>query len=295
MRIGAHAGVRGDGLLRRVAAAGLLRCVAVAALAASAGCASSYDLRQVRSDQKEVRGMLADLRVAVDKMQRQVATLEAEADQIQGRGRAGGRGTLTLADLEKRVAVVENRLKLIEQAQPAGAMGALPPGMAGEERPPGEIHGGTGEVASTPTATPARTGIDAAREDDALAAARADETFGRAFDSMRSGRYSEAIPQFREYLRKNPRSDYADDAQYYIGESYYSTRDYNRAILEFNEVLLKYPRGKRVPAALLRQATAFAELGDKVDARLILQKLVGEYPNTAEAARARELLQQMGE
>ena len=80
-------------------------------------------------------------------------------------------------------------------------------------------------------------------------------------DLLRRGDNGGAIQKLREFLRKSPKSDLADDAQYWIGEAYYANRDYNRAILEFNEVLLRYPKGDKVPAALLRQAMAFAELG----------------------------------
>ena len=55
--------------------------------------------------------------------------------------------------------------------------------------------------------------------------------------------------------------------------------------IAYNEVLVGSPKSDRVPAALLRQASAFAELGDKIDARLILQKLIQEHPSTPEAAR----------
>ena len=70
----------------------------------------------------------------------------------------------------------------------------------------------------------------------------------------------------------------------------FAQKDYNRAILEFNDVL-KYRRGDRVPAALLRQAQAFLEIGDKTDARLILQKLVNDHPNSEQAREARDRLQ----
>lgn len=267
----------------------------VASLLGISACATPYEVQQVRTDQKEVRGLLADLQVAVDKLKREVATLEADADQLQGRGR-GGRPATNINDLEKRVAIVENRLKLIEQSQPAGAMvPAAPtggtneqPGLQGEPPPPLPVM--------TASPTPARAADSAvARDEAALAGATVDEKYREAFATMRRGKPSEAVPQFREFLRKNPKSDFADDAQFYIGECYYSTKDYNRAILEFNEVLLKYPKGEKVPPALLRQANAFAELGDKVDARLILQKLVGEYPKSEEAARAKQLLEQMGD
>jgi len=266
-----------------------------ALLALSLGaCATPYEIAQVRSDQKEVRGILADQQVAVDKLKREVATLEADQSQIQGRGRSGQPPT-TISDLEKRIAIIENRLKLIEQSQPAGAGGQLnsapsvdQPGLEGAPPPPVAMS-------ATATPTPAKGSDTAARDEAALSGANVDPKYREAFLLMRNGKPSDAIPQFREFLRKNPKSDLADDAQYYIGECYYSTKDYNRAILEFNEVLLKYPKGDKVPPALLRQANAFAELGDKVDARLILQKLVGEYPKTDEAARAHQLLDQMGE
>jgi len=71
------------------------------------------------------------------------------------------------------------------------------------------------------------------------------------------------------------------------------TGRYPRAILEFNEVLLRYPKGDKVPAALLRQALAFAELGDKVDARLVLQKLVSEHGDSPEAEKGRQKLAEL--
>lgn len=276
-----------------------LRLSALGGLSVFSACVTPYEMGQMRTDQKEVRGMVADLQVAVDRLKRQVATLESESDQMQGR--RGGRGgpTTSMADLEKRVAVVENRLKLIEQGQPVGAM-VPPSGQA--SAPPMDQPGLEGEppppilASASPTATPVRASDSTvARDEAALAAANVDEKYREAFALMRRGKSAEAVPQFREFLRKNPKSDYADDAQYYIGECYYSTKDYNRAILEFNEVLLKYPKGEKVPPALLRQANAFSELGDKVDARLILQKLVGEYPKSEQAARAQQLLEQMGE
>ena len=59
-------------------------------------------------------------------------------------------------------------------------------------------------------------------------------------------------------------------------------------------MLVGFPRSDRVPAALLRQASAFAELGDKIDARVILQKLVSEHPQSPEAAKAKKQLLALG-
>ena len=83
-------------------------------------------------------------------------------------------------------------------------------------------------------------------------------------------------------------------SQYWIGESYYSQGKYNEAILAYNEILVAWPKSERVPAALLRQATAFASMGDKIDARLILQKLIADHPGTQEAELAKNQLRALG-
>ena len=63
-------------------------------------------------------------------------------------------------------------------------------------------------------------------------------------------------------------------------------------MLEFNEVLKKYPKSNKVPAALLKQGMAFSELGNKKEARLVLEKVVDKYPKTEEADRAKKMLRE---
>ncbi|MEE8312032.1 MAG: tol-pal system protein YbgF, partial [Candidatus Binatia bacterium] len=113
----------------------------------------------------------------------------------------------------------------------------------------------------------------------------------RAFNE---GHYDDAIQYFRDYIYQNPQSDYADDAQFWIGESYLRKGMHSNAIKEFNQVVLRYSSGNRSAAALLKLAEVFSQIGDQVDARLSLQKLVNRYPGSTEAAEAYRLLQEMG-
>lgn len=106
--------------------------------------------------------------------------------------------------------------------------------------------------------------------------------------------YDDAIQYFRDYIYQNPQSDYADDAQFWIGESYLRKGMHSNAIKEFNQVVLRYSSGDRSAAALLKLAEIFSQIGDQVDARLSLQKLVNRYPGSTEAAEAYRLLQEMG-
>ena len=126
---------------------------------------------------------------------------------------------------------------------------------------------------------------------EAQAASRRTDPYRRALQLYRDGQSEQAIQQFRDFLRANPKSPLADNAQYWIGEAYFAQGDYNRSIIELNEVLLKYPQGDQVPGALLALATAFANSGDKIDAKLILQKLISDHPKSEEAQIGRQQLQ----
>ena len=57
---------------------------------------------------------------------------------------------------------------------------------------------------------------------------------------------------------------------------------------------MKYPKANKVPAAILLLADTFADSGDKIDARLVLEKLIGDYPNSDEAERGRQKLRSLG-
>ena len=105
--------------------------------------------------------------------------------------------------------------------------------------------------------------------------------------------YRFAITRFRDFLQKHPQSKLADSAQYWIGESHYALREFEQAIVEFDAVRSKYPQGEKVPAALLKQGFAFAELGENANAKLILQQVVDKYAQTPEAVQAKQKLQSM--
>lgn len=112
-------------------------------------------------------------------------------------------------------------------------------------------------------------------------------------DLYRKEKYEEAIVGFKNFLRKYPKSKLADNAAFWIGESYMALKQYEQAILAFQKVMKKYPRGNKVPNALLRQALAFYELNDKTSAKLLFKKLIKKYPKSNEAKIARSKLKTM--
>jgi len=144
--------------------------------------------------------------------------------------------------------------------------------------------GGPGVSGKAPTAPPAVEPAKPLSENEAYAVAK------QAFDR---GDYETSRTLFQDFLKNHPASIHADNAQFWIGESYYREKWYEKAILEYQKVIEKYPTGNKVQASLLKQGLAFQQLGDNANARLILKELVRKHPDSTEAKIARQKLAEM--
>ncbi len=99
--------------------------------------------------------------------------------------------------------------------------------------------------------------------------------------------------QFENFINRYPKSVNADNARFWIADSYYSDKWYEKAILEYQKVLEEYPDSNKTAAALLKQGYSFAELGEKANARLLLKELIKKHPKTNEAKYAKEKLKKL--
>jgi len=113
------------------------------------------------------------------------------------------------------------------------------------------------------------------------------DTAKKMFDD---GDRENARIQFENFINQYPDSDNADNARFWIADSYYAEKWFEKAILEYQKVLEEYPGSNKLAAARLKQGYAFAELGEKANARLILKELLKKHPNTNEAKYAQEKL-----
>lgn len=117
-----------------------------------------------------------------------------------------------------------------------------------------------------------------------------DEIYKLGKQAFDQGDSAAAKMRFQELIERYPKSENADNAQFWIGEIYYREKRYKKAILEYDKVIEKYPKGNKVPAALLKQGLAFENIGDKPNSRIILEDLIKKYPTSNEAKIAREKL-----
>lgn len=130
------------------------------------------------------------------------------------------------------------------------------------------------------------------------------DVYQTAYLDFSKGKYPLAIAGFREFLRRFPDSDLAGNAQYWIGEAYFSlargyitqgqadkaTGAFQQAVQELRKVIANYPRGEKVPTALYKEALALLELKQPGLAEARLQYLLDHFPQSAEAPLARDRL-----
>lgn len=116
------------------------------------------------------------------------------------------------------------------------------------------------------------------------------EAYMTAFGLYSADKYEEAIDSFNAFIKTYPDSEYAANAQYWIGECYYTRSNLPKALEAFKKVISGYPGGSKVPDAMLKAGYTLYALKQPDSARAMLDNLVSKYPGSPAAAKARERL-----
>jgi tol-pal system protein YbgF len=198
-------------------------------------------------------------------MTQQLGTLERRVDQLQGTAEEIEFNASTTyerqrelyADLDARIQGLESKL------QARGSVSVL----EGGPLPPGQL--------------PVPGGSDR-------------DNYQAAFELLKEQRYDPAAQAFKQFLKTYPDSELADNAQYWLAESYYVTQKFEQALSSFQIVINDYPRSRKVPDALLKMGYCNYELERWDAARSALSKVQAEYPETTAARLAGQRLERMG-
>jgi tol-pal system protein YbgF len=253
--------------------------------------ATQQDVLQLRSDltalQREAQRAKSDadaLSGQLDRRWREQATESERQTAALSRRLEGLASTLTV--LAGRMDEISGRLdaltRQVKSIPPARS--AAPAPSASSTPPPGA----TPPAAGRPTTGPLQPR----------------DIYQAAYIDFSKGGYVLATAGFREFLRRFPDHELADDAQYWIGEAYFSlargydnasqpdkaTQALEQAVLEFKKVVANYPRGDKTPTALYKEALALLELKQPDLAQARLRYLIENFPQAAETPLARERL-----
>jgi tol-pal system protein YbgF len=252
----------------RLVLAGLLLALAAPAWAVN------KDIERLQIQIAALQGQIADLQRTAEDNQREIKRLgDTLAEQnaflrraLQDRRVQDEALQTALKEFAERLAELEERLQ-----QPATAASAAPvPSAAVPE-------GGSEGSAAAPA--PAAVPPPPPRE-----------LYSQAYADYARGNYDLAIQEYREYLRNYPNTDLSDNAQYWIGECYYSKQRYPEAVAAWDELLREYPASDKIPDARYKKGVTLERLGRRREALVEYRNVVERYPNSEAGRKAREKL-----
>lgn len=233
------------------------------------------DLQQLKHQSETIRTQSAGSYSDLQKMRDQMGAFKGTLGEMEYRNRQQ-MSRLAMEDslLVHKADELESRLQNIERYL----------GIPVPQKP-------VAAPAPLATAVPDSTAAPAAAiepSSPAPPAAGSSTLFNEGAQLFSNGRYAPARDKFSELLKESPQSDLADDAQFFIAESWFAEKVYDKAILDYQVVIAKYTKSDKRPAALFKQARAFELLGDDANAKTRYRDLVNVYPKSPEAAIARK-------
>jgi tol-pal system protein YbgF len=216
---------------------------------------TEMDSRLLRIERVLSNQSLLQLSQGIEASQAEVRTLRGQLDELQ---HSVGR---TQDQLREQYADVDRRLAAVESGSGGGGV-------------------------SAPAAGGGSAGLPVPQGDDRA-------NYQAAFDLLKDGKYPEATAAFKQFMTTFPDSVLADNAWYWLGESYYVTKQYPDALRSFRTVVDKYPASRKMPDALLKIGYCNYELKNFADARTALNQVVQQYADTTAARLASQRITKM--
>jgi tol-pal system protein YbgF len=119
------------------------------------------------------------------------------------------------------------------------------------------------------------------------------DVYQAALDKLKGHDYAGAEQALSGFINSYPQSPLIDNAEYWLGESFYVQQRYPDALAAFQRVVKEHPDSRKVPDALLKAGYAQYEQKRYREARELLARVVDGYPGSPPAADARERLKRM--
>jgi len=190
-----------------------------------------------------------------------------------------------MTELLERLDVMNSRLARLEETGATVSAPAAPVQQPVRETA-AEAPAATEMAAETPEA-PAQP------MQRALVGAKLAEDYRQAIMLFGRGRHADARRAFQQVFDSEPTGDLADNALFWIGETYYAAGDYTNAVRHYSRVVNEFSDQNKAPDALFKIALAQARTGDLALARRTLQQVIEKYPYSSTASSAKAELQRI--
>ncbi|MEE9357210.1 tol-pal system protein YbgF [Candidatus Vondammii sp. HM_W22] len=229
--------------------------------------------------ERKVRA-LSDLVLRLNTLQREVQLLRGEVEvQNHALDALKKRQRNLYLDVDRRLSSISTGVVPAAHGTAMPAPAAIPSAPSAST-PPREQLMQTPAVVQQPTGGAADPVVEEAE-------------YRAAFEILMQHRYGDASKAFRGFLGKYQGSAFSDNAQYWLAEASYVTRDFDAALVEFRKVIQDYPESSKVPDALLKTSLIQYEKQQWSEARETLETLINNYPSSTAGRLAGKRLERM--
>jgi tol-pal system protein YbgF len=233
-------------------------------------------VEQLQSEVQQLRGIVEEQSQTIAELQRKQSNMYSDLD---GRVQA-----LTPATPATTVPATQAPTAATSVSQPATATAV----------PASAVATNAAASAST-SSTPATVNTVPVTVNSASAKGNEKERYQVAYDTLRNGHNDQAVKIFEAFLIDFPAGEFADNAQYWLGEAYKINRELDKARAAFNKLISQYPNSSKVPDALLKIGYIESDLQNNAKARDYLTRVTNSYPGTTAANLAAKKLAQMSQ
>lgn len=234
--------------------------------------------------ERQTRAM-SDLVLRMDTLMREMQQLRGEVEvQSHAMDALKERQRDLYLDLDKRLNDLRNNgggssQAPVSNSQPVASAATADTGVAASS-----ISTSGAEGKRVPVVTPDLPLGDPAQED---------ERYRDAFNLLRDGEYEKAAAALRAFLVQYPDSERADNAQYWLGEAGYVTKQFDQSLADFTTLIEQFPQSGKIGDALLKMGYIQYESKAYDQARALLQRVTSEFANTTAARLAQQQLDRM--
>ena len=120
-----------------------------------------------------------------------------------------------------------------------------------------------------------------------------EEMYEVAVGQVKGGNPKKGRETLSDFAAKYPDHKLIPNVLYWKGEAFYAEKDFENAILTFQDVVDRYPRGEKAPDAMYKQGLSFLALKDKKNARILLELVPKKYPKSKAAEMAKKKLKEI--
>ncbi|MCF6300402.1 MAG: tol-pal system protein YbgF [Proteobacteria bacterium] len=231
---------------------------------------------------------VADLVFQIQTLQTQMAELQGVIEEQNHLiGELQKRQKILYVDMDSRIARLEESPLANQQRNELSQDSAISDVLTTDES--GDLQISNPEIRESVEAN-IETSVIAAEQIDVTANITnplANDLYQSAFNHLKSGRFSESARLFEDFIQQYPKHDLTDNSYYWLGESYYVTRNYSMALSAFQSLEQLFPLSNKLADALLKIGYTYHELEDYQQAKTALTKVTDTFPNSSVARLAK--------